>query len=61
MTLVKRGHKKDKNKSRRVRFEDPEEFIADCCLVLDKVLENCFEEERSDGSPDDNGGFPLAR
>ncbi len=61
MTLVKRADSGIKKKSCRVRFEDPEEFIADCCLMSDKVLENCFEGERSDPESDSNGEFSVER
>ena len=30
---------------KRVRFEDPEEFIADC-VIFDHVLPRCFEEKQ---------------
>ena len=31
---------------KRVRFEDPEEFVADCRVVFDHVLSKCFEEKQ---------------
>ena len=31
---------------KRVRFEDPEEFIADCGVIFDRVLSRCFEEKQ---------------
>ena len=37
---------------KRVRFAEPEEFIADCGVVFDHALSDCLEEEEPRGNDD---------
>ena len=37
---------KDGERMKRVRFEEPEEFVADCSVVFDRVLSRCFENKQ---------------
>ena len=36
----------DDEKMKRVRFEEPEEFVADCSVIFDHVLSRCFENKQ---------------
>ncbi len=39
MGIISSSHRKYSKKGleKHVRFEEPEEFIADCCIIFDKI------------------------
>ncbi len=51
---------RDKVQKKHVRFDDPEEYIADCCIIFDKI-KDCKDTTQEKAKHKDTNKFSAKR